>query len=307
MAYTRKKRRQSKKKMRGGNQADKCVFIDLESNIQGLGNQLFSYAAALVVKQKTGHPICVITKSGNPHRKEGYTHLMDAKVIDTKDMNSRIQSAKPILHHVADYFGEWDDTNIHYNSTKNTGNLRMKSTLYQNYKAVHKAVPGVKEMLLKNEFHKDHYNQFRTSFDSPSSAFMHVRRGDYSKFGWELSVNYYCKGLAELEKNSQIKTIYVFSNDLEWCKTHEADWKKHTTKNIEYKDNLNEFETLYCMSLCEAGAVISNSTFSCWGAMMGADMKHSNYIVYPTPWGCNWGTHKNPLSLPERWKGLDKV
>ena len=315
MGYTRKKRKQYKnkireqykKKMRGGNQADKCIFIDPESNIQGLGNQLFCYAAALIVKQKTGNPICIISKSGNHHRQEGYMHLMDAKIVKTGEMDSRIQSAKPILHHIKDHTGEWSNIDIDYNSSRNTGDLRMKTTLYQNYKSIHKAVPGVKEMLFKNEFHKQHYNQFRNSIDSPSSAFIHVRRGDYVKEGWDLPVIYYCKGLDELEKNTEIKTIYVFSNELDWCKKHDAEWKKHTTKTIEYKENLNELDTLYCMTLCEAGAIISNSTFSCWGAMMGADLKQSKYIIYPTPWGCNWGAHENPLSLPERWIAVNKV
>ena len=56
---------------------------------------------------------------------------------------------------------------------------------------------------------------------------------------------------------------------------------------------MNELHTLYCMIKCKGGAVISNSTFSWWGAILG----ENNKVVYPK----NWYGDAKPTLFPEGW------
>jgi len=177
----------------------------------------------------------------------------------------------------------------------------MPGRLYQNYSAVKSAIPAVKDILTTNEFSKPEYDNIRSD-TPPGCAFIHVRRGDYKERGWALGEDYYLRGLDELEKNSGIKAVCIISNDLDWCKR--IPWASHTKKPIEYYDSPNELNVLYKMTVCDAGAVISPSTFSAWGAMMGPDMKPNTTIVYPFSWLTHDADGDNPLTFPDTWKGI---
>lgn len=308
--YTRKKRLHSVKK--GGNH--KCLFVRSINGI-GLGNMLFLYAAALVVKKnfeehaKNMYNICFVGSTKGFHSHIDYKHLFDA----TYDVpNSRVNSAKNAIN--TKHFNEWSKDNMKLNVPKEA-DIKLPQNFFQNYKSIEPAIDDMKKMLIKNEFHKPVYHKFK--IDQKHSAFMHVRRGDYSKTGWLLGDDYYCSALKHLAKKDGINYLYVFSDDIEWCVQNDNKWKEclGSDKKIIYdtelfgtttKDaKLNELETLYCMTLCEAGAVITNSTFSLWGVMLGADRNSDSMIVYPEPWVPPWidGTKESALSFPKdgRW------
>jgi len=305
--YTRKKKRTSRKKNEriyiGGNGHERCVivtFIDSE----GLGNQLFIYAAGLVVAKKTGLPLCIYNKKTNPHSKLDYRNIMKATPVEEANIKERRNSAHKVLEHIAPVVGKWSNANIKTNSNT-TKNIKLPDYLYQNYSSVHSAIPEVKNALTEKEFNKDHYKKFK--IDSEHSAFMHVRRGDYVGMDWALNIDYYCEALKKLNDKNEIETVYVLSNDSKWCKNHQSVWEEHAPKKkIVFYDEvnghkLNELDTLYVMMSCTAGAIISNSTFSAWGAMLGADMNVNSVITYPAPWLKNNGPGDNELSFPERW------
>ena len=198
---------------------------------------------------------------------------------------------------------KWSNKNIKYNNSNTKKNIKLPNTLFQNYESIKSVIPQVKEILSQKEFSKDAYKKYNTIIVSSETAFMHVRRGDY-KLEHMLSIDFYTKGFEQLEKSSTIKKIYVFSNGIDWCKQHDAVWKKHTTKQIVYDETKDELEVLYMMSLCTAGAIISNSTFSSWGAMLGADMNPNSIIVYSLKYP-NYSDNKlNPCDFPSRWIGI---
>lgn len=304
--FTRKRGRTYKKnklrrRHRGGGE-EKCIFINLMGG-EGLGNQLYIYAAGLMVKRKSKLPLCIIPSSGNPHSKDDYTRLFDGKRIDPASPQSeRIAAAKTVLN-TGTSMNKWSNANIKYTDTNIGKNIKIKDTLYQNYSAIQPVIQEVKDSLMKNEFNKDEYKNYRDSTKSDESAFMHVRRGDYAGTAWELAIDYFFKGLDELEKNQSIKKLYIISNDIEWCKSHDAEWKKHFTKEIEYDGTPKELEALYRMILCTAGAIISGSTFSSWGAILGPDTNPKSTLVYPLIVHQYAGV-ENPFSFPPRWTGI---
>jgi len=304
--YTRKKKRFSKKRdtiFIGGGIHNKCVFLNMMGE-EGLGNQLFSYASGLLAKKITGLPLCIIPVKNNPHSKIDYTYLFDGTVIDETKMKKRILSAKSIVKnfHQVGVAGRWTNADIDYNKNTDTQkNVKLPNLLYHNYKGIHTVIPNVKDSLVKNEFHKKKYMDLKEKYkiDSSKSAFMHVRRGDYNSRNWSLQISYYTDGLDKLRENLNIERLYIVSNNIEWCKQHNSNWKTHFGKDIEYLDKMDELETLYIMMCCEAGALISNSTFSAWGTILGADMNSNSTIIYPDPW--IYRDPKNPFNFPDRW------
>jgi len=263
-------------------------------------------AAGLVARNKTGLPICLVPSKKNPHTSNDYRTLFQVpskiNIIEEANSEPRRGAANSILT-ITDVqaTAAWSNTNIKYNATS-VKNAKIPERLYQNYLAVKSVIPALKDMLIANEFSKKpEYRQLEKD-TSRGSAFIHVRRGDYVGTGWSLEAEYYLRGLDILNKDKNIKTVWVISNGIEWCKT--IDWASRTTAKIEFYDSKRELEVLYKMILCKAGAVISASTFSAWGAMMGADMILTSTIVYPLNWLTHDADGDNPLDFPKGWVGI---
>ena len=112
-----------------------------------------------------------------------------------------------------------------------------------------------------------------------STAFLHVRRGDYiglSHYHFLQPVDYYERALSYFAIDTP---ILLFSDDLDYCKG--IDLFKN--RNCIFIDEPDEIIALALMSLCEKGAICANSTFSYWGAMLGAHSS-GNTVIVPKNW-----------------------
>ena len=238
----------------------------------GLGNQLFIYAAALRFNKRFNVPIYLLSDSGTKvHTTMDYRFLMKG-TTSIDDMDERV------IHSVdfefpSYIYGDYEEDTI---PVEIPGYIYIGHAYYQRYEKIKDSIPFVKGHILPllECLYKD------IKVDSESSAFIHVRRGDYltdSGGVRMVSKDYHAKGLDVLNKIEAIKTVYIISDDIAWCK--KQTWK--SSKKIEYYEDPDELKTLFFMSQCWAGAVISNSTFSLWGVFLGAHGK-SNTIVYPT-------------------------
>jgi hypothetical protein len=272
---------QTKKKHRGGD-PNKCVFIHLGYNLSGLGNQLFVYAAGVVAKMKTGHKLCMHWSDENPHSKMDYRPmLLQGESVESDD--PRIAKAFP-LHQGIHQFNVWSNKNIPTNPV----DYYMHGSMYHTYQPIKKALP-----IIRKDFKKVFSNMFPNLKFKKNSAFVHVRRGDYLRAFHDHipPIEYYKTGIDILRKGG-IKNIYLVSDDIEWSKKELDGFGL-----IPFEGG--ELETLYLMSSCKAGAVLSPSTFSGWGAMLGPDENKNAIIVYPKHW---LGRSNNPHGWPSWWK-----
>ncbi len=264
------------------NTSIKSIFINLQG---GLGNQLFVYAGALTLKNKYAVPVFLlpVDSNSNIHSSTDYRYLFDnTPPIEYTDERMKETREVSIQNN---YFGGWRDIPTDQNT-----NILIKYHWFQDFPSIKDVIPDVKTSVISklSEVYKDF------SVDKAGSSFVHVRRGDYTKEAdgiYALQMDYYNAGLIELNKNRAIKYVYIISDDIQWCR--EQKWI--TTKEIIFFDEPDELKTLYLMSQCEGGAVISNSTFSSWGAFLGPYLV-SAPIVCPKTWLFNGN-----LSLPTEW------
>jgi hypothetical protein len=84
----------------------------------------------------------------------------------------------------------------------------------------------------------------------------------------------------------------VVSDDVSWCREQEV----FRASNIEILDEPDELSGLALMSLCHGGAILANSTYSWWGAMLGAEMAGAP-IFYPS----KWFSDDTPQLFPSHW------
>lgn len=278
----RKARKQRTRRQRGGN-PDKCIFVQLRN---GLGNQLFMYAAAVSIKNKTKLPIC-LPPIDNPHSSKDYrsTIFKQGISINPDELKPRMNVSVKLL---GDFNHDTNTFNITSVPEMSNTNLTLSPNYYHKYKPIESVIPMIREDCKKalEEVYPDMKAKIPVT-----SAFMHVRRGDHAEAGTSLGRDYYQRALKELDAVENIKDIYILSDDLPWCK--EQNWV--SSKAIQWFESPNELEALYLMSLCLAGAIVSLSTFSTWGAILGPGQNESSTIIYPV---------ELKVDFPSRWKAI---
>lgn len=260
----------------------KGIILNLQG---GLGNQLFIYAAAISFIDKYKVPVYILPtdKESNIHSSQDYRYLFNETIpIEYSDHKMNDTREVSICNN---FYGPWIDI-----PTDTNKYILMKYHWFQDYPSLKSVIPRVKNHIISHLASK--YNDLSVE---TTCAFIHVRRGDYTKQAggmFTLDMEYYGAGLKVLNESPLITKYYIISDDIAWCKMQ----KWETDRPIEYFDEPDELRALYMMSQCEGGAVIANSTFSTWGAFLGPLLNSSSTVVYPSKWLFNGN-----LSLPDEW------
>lgn len=128
---------------------------------------------------------------------------------------------------------------------------------------------------------------------------LHVRRGDYlvlKDCHPVQSIDYYKKCLQYIENNYGKVKIIVFSDDQSWCKNNLI-----FIPDVEFVNDKDYLE-LFMMSMCDHH-IISNSSFSWWGAYLCKNLKKT--VLYPRKWfGQRLAKHNTDDLCPVDWIGI---
>ena len=133
---------------------------------------------------------------------------------------------------------------------------------------------------------------------------IHIRRTDYTKnnFHKVLSLNYYYNCLQLLRKKTDINNIYIFSDDLDWCRNNFKLSCNFNSTNINFISLNKDIEELIFMSKFN-NIIIANSSFSWWAAYLDNNLEKQ--IFCPKHWFNN-GCHLNTKDLrPIDWIIVD--
>jgi hypothetical protein len=112
------------------------------------------------------------------------------------------------------------------------------------------------------------------------AAFLHVRRGDYvgkEDIHYSQPGEYYAEAMRRI---GNVDRIYILSDDINFVKNQSLF---RSSPNLVCIDEANELDGLALMTLCTAGAICANSTFSWWGAFLGAYGQRAPICV-PKKW-----------------------
>ena len=120
----------------------------------------------------------------------------------------------------------------------------------------------------------------------PNSTGLHVRRGDYvtnkyyNNLLGVLPKGYYEKAVNIIEKKCNQLSIFIFSDDMEWCKKNLSFNHKVIFVQNE-KSKFGAAADMKLMSLCEH-QIISNSTFAWWAAWL--NVNELKTVIAPQQW-----------------------
>lgn len=251
----------------------------------GLGNQMFIVAAGHVISQYHKCPLYIpyCAPNKNPHNKKEHNYFEtifkefhDKVYIPQDQYIIHVASKGGYKLHAPPGFSKWDPEEI----TPGT----VLYSYYQYYPPLMDYETELRSLFLKGlELQRQTITE--RFGDLTSYAFLHIRRGDYVNLPhihYNQTVDYYQRARdVYFSKISTLPTkIMVLSDDVEWVR---AQPFFNTTPHFQVIDGLDELETLALMTLCKAGAMIGNSTFSWWGAFLGCYESRSP-VIYPSRW-----------------------
>lgn len=127
---------------------------------------------------------------------------------------------------------------------------------------------------------------------STESVAVHIRRGDFVKLGLVVcDIPYYKRCMEKMANLINNPTFFVFSDDIDWVKENLTD----TGFNIVFVDNNNgSTDDMRLVYNCKH-FIMSNSTFSWWGAYLGRNEK--KIVICPEIWVK--GGKRSPLILKD--------
>ena len=259
-------------------------YITVNVNPQGLGNILFMVFAGYIVSRNKKLRLNVFL----PDKQEHNINNLDYYDIFFKTFTTRVLTLEQKEQFCAPAFSIWNPDNVLPGS--------IMSSYFQYYPPLKPYESEIRELVIAAL--EPYRQKIKETGDFSNRIFLHIRRGDYLKFPnyWFLpSIEYYKRAIQILKP---IKPVIIVSNDNSWVQSHPYF---SDTRYFEIFEG-NEIETLAVMSLCTSGAICANSSFSWWGAFLGAHSERNNVIV-PRIWV---GDNVHSL-FPEEWLAVDSA
>lgn len=275
----------------------------------GVGNQLFQFAFGEYIRYNYGinvyydissfgiletyrdYQLDVITKKLPVYKTNPLFFSRYNKYI--RFILRQIYRSLPGIKYICDYedlFEEAILTDSNYSTIYFDGywhNKKYAEWLSKNHPEVLSPVDEIPDVLM------DYYNLV----NSEEVISLHIRRGDYlkpenSNLVGACSNGYYEKAIEILKEKHPNSKILVFSDDLDWVR---ENLHFDLPMNVVRNDEIKPFWYIYLMSKCNYH-VISNSTFSWWGAFL--DSKENKEVIMPAKW---YARENNPDIYFDSW------
>ena len=251
------------------------VYLELHS---GFGNQIFQYAFALSLQKQFS--VFILPSKGNDHSTTNYQTLFKSAYHATEEM---VPSDITLVNKKSKAFEWWDTSEL-----KQFKAVRICG-YHQNYKFFGDSIA--------KKISKELYQHFYALYGHPSwnqqtTGFIHVRRTNYLlphiKM-YNLTMEYYREAITRVESlKSSVKNWLVITDDIAWCKFQ--DWPE----NVTIFEETDEAKCFWAFTQCQGAAIIANSTFSYWGAIVSG----SYPVVYPKAWHLQCA---EPDLFPKTW------
>lgn len=238
-----------------------------------LGNNLFQIATTIGLAKKNNYDFAIPKTTWAGHR--GYLDVDLSMFQYTFNRKENDELNLP---------DSYNDPEFHYTPINIQDNTRL-SGFYQSWKYF----DDIREDLLNVYFHpsdqvKTQLSKYNISSDSLGIS---IRRGDYLMLQNNhcvLSVEYYQNVIDKYFQNN-IDSIYIFSDDIEWCRTIFGNDVNYVTDSIGVQ--------LFLMTEMKH-LILSNSTFAWWGAYLN---RNNGIIIAPDPWFGPSYADKNTMDL----------
>jgi hypothetical protein len=154
-----------------------------------------------------------------------------------------------------------------------------------------------RDFVIRKE-HLENTDRWLQLIQSGTSISLHVRRGDYvanpatNAFHGLCEPEYYQKALKKMTENTENPVVYIFSDDIQWCKQNLKPELSH-----HYVETGSAYKDLFLMRSCKHN-IIANSSFSWWGAWL--NINSQKIVIAPSVWFKDPSAQYNDI-IPINW------
>lgn len=264
-----------------------------------LGNQMFQYAGLRGIAAR--HNYDWVVPSPNSYGDANYGLFECFEMSSVKEENFGITSYQSIAT------GCFEFNQQFFDSCPDNINLH-------DYFQTEKYFKNVEDIIRKDFQFKDDIKEpcLEITEQYKDFIFLHVRRGDYlnqPQYHPVCSLEYYHRALEEFPEDA---AVFVFSDDLDWCRENFTDDRflipdenplyNHLsdTNDGKVRSPIPYYDL--CMMSLSSGGIIANSSMSWWGAWL---QNGRGKVIAPKNWfGSAYADYNMSDLIPEGWTQL---
>jgi len=266
----------------------------------GLGNQMFQYAAGLVLASRLKTKLYVDASWFNEKQPDNVTpRQYELDIFGINKSNLMLRKLASITIRKIVTLNEPGFTKYSEEFKAVAGNVKLDG-YWQSYKYLEYDKNLVKAAFTFPKNISEQNSDLIKKIETSESVAVHVRRADYvnvkstSEFHGLATLDYYKEAVAEVTKKIKKPRFFVFSDDQEWCKNNLKFGENVTF--VDHNHDKQSFEDMRLMSLCKHN-IIANSSFSWWGAWLNSN---NNKLVYaPKKWFNEASIDTSELTPPD--------
>lgn len=249
--------------------------------VGGIGNQMFQIAATYALALRNNDICCFnfnecyTPLQGNPS--SNYRDNIFINICENNEFKARVSYTEPRFGYEELPYAQGLSLTGYFQSEKYF--LDYKEKIINLFNVDKKKPKSFIETIKK---------------DNLSVTSIHVRRGDYVNLSHMHSLctlEYYKEAMKYIGDS----IFVILSDDLEWVKDN------INGEMIYYSPFDNELDDLSLMTCCDNN-IISNSTFSWWGAYLNNN--HNKKIIAPKVWFGPDGPKDIEDIIPDEWKKI---
>jgi hypothetical protein len=173
---------------------------------------------------------------------------------------------------------------------------------FQSYRYLQSLKSDISELTLTSEARSGEIDEFLKSAVNDFALAVHIRLTDYRNepnFG-VLSEKYYSNAIAYHFEKYEYTRIWLFSDEPEIAFEFIPVQYHHLIINVSQLVS-STVGTLEVMRMAK-GFVIANSSFSWWAAHLSREK--TSLVTYPSPWFANMAEPRD--LIPPRWHSIDR-
>jgi hypothetical protein len=272
----------------------------------GLGNQMFQYAAARAASLRLSTSLELdlrfFSKLDNIHYRPFKLHhfrtqIKQAKFVTMLPFTRKVQTVRRLV--TGSYSpGLFQEASMRFAPEVHElcgnvylGGLFQCEKYFADYADVIRQDFQLKEELPENLL------ELKRQMSDKHSVSLHIRRGDYTTHPtnvYVLPLDYYERALEIMGRLCPDPVYYLFSDDPEWVKEN----LKMKNAVVVSGHDATDYQELKLMSCC-SHHIIANSTFSWWGAWLNPSA--DKIVVAPEHWFRSDATLDASDVIPESW------
>lgn len=266
--------------------------------VGGLGNQLFGVAAALEISRRSGAEIVLGLPSTSDLRYNETRHYKESIFSDFRAVDELYQWAKQTVYesggtveHYSQPVGPWgySDAPDPGEQSATAGSVLLLHGYFQHIGYFGNVSQELRAIFKVPERKQAELLRKHPLASEPTSWAIHVRRGDYvTMSSLLLSMDYFeaAVKLAGHTFDLNQSTAFLFSDDIEWCKTQPV---LNRLPNVVFVNETDPVDTFHLLRLTARRALVcSNSTFCWWAAFLShiesKSSKTKRLVVFPEQW-----------------------